>query len=89
MMLIALGVGGAWVSALDSLAPYKGIFVAVTILLLTYGFYAAYWRPRRTCSTGAACATCGTTRSVRIILWIAIVLAIAGLAFEQLEPLLG
>ena len=87
--LLALGVGGAWVSALDSLADYKWIFIAVTTLLLAYGFYAAYWKPRKQCSVGAACPTCGTSRSLRAVLWIATVLAIAGLIFERLEPLLN
>ncbi len=89
MLLIAFGVGGAWVSALDSLAPYKWIFIAATVLFLGYGFYAAYWKPIRSCPAGASCATCGTTRSVRVFLWIATALAIAGLVFERIEPMLG
>jgi mercuric ion transport protein len=87
MLLIVLGAGGAWVSALNSLAPYKWIFIAATVLFLGYGFYAAYWKPA--CSAGTSCAACGTTRSVRIFLWVATVLAIAGLVFEQIEPMLG
>jgi mercuric ion transport protein len=86
---LAIGVGGAWVSALDSLAAYKWIFIGITALLLAYGFYAAYWKPKKVCSVGADCPTCGTPRSLRVILWIATVLSIAGLAFEQLEPLLS
>ncbi len=89
MLLIVLGVGGAWVGPLDSLAPYKWIFIALTVLFLGYGFYAAYWKPMRNCPAGPSCATCGTTRSVRVVLWIATALAIAGIAFEQIEPMLG
>ena len=89
MLLIGLGAGGSWISSLDSLAPYKWLFIAATAGLLGYGFYAAYWTPKRRCAAGASCPSCGTPRSLRVLLWAATILAIAGLAFEQLEPLLG
>lgn len=75
-------------SALDSLAPYKWIFIASTAVLLGYGFYAVYWKPKRTCAAGAQCKTCQSNRPVRIALWVATVLAVGGIAFEQMEPYL-
>jgi mercuric ion transport protein len=84
--LMSVGVAGAWVSTLDSLAPFKWVFIGLTAGLLGYGFYAVYWKPRRSCSTGASCQVCGTSRSVRVGLWIATILAIGGIVFEQLEP---
>jgi mercuric ion transport protein len=86
--LLSVGVAGAWVSALDSLAPYKWVFISVTGALLAYGFYVAYWRPGRNCPAGASCTACGTSRSVRAGLWIATILAVGGLVFEQIEPYL-
>lgn len=88
--LLSLGVAGALVSALDALAPYKWIFIALTAAFLGYGFYAAYWRPKRRGATGTACevSVSGTDRSVRIGLWIATVLTICGLVFEHFESML-
>ena len=86
--LLSAGVAGAWMSALDALAPYKWIFVLLTATLLAYGFYAVYWKPRARCAAGAACKVCGSDRSIRIGLWIATILAIAGIVFEYFEPLL-
>jgi mercuric ion transport protein len=86
--LLSVGVAGAWVSTLDAMAPYKWIFIGLTAALLGYGFYAAYWKPRRTCAAGAACEMCGTSRPVRVGLWIATILAIGGIVFEQVEPYL-
>jgi mercuric ion transport protein len=86
--LLSVGVAGAWVSTLDALAPYKWIFIVLTVALLGYGFYLAYWKPRRTCAAGAACTTCGTSRSVRVGLWAATILALGGIVFEQVEPYL-
>lgn len=87
-VLFSAGVAGTWAGRLDALSPYKGIFIALAAALLGYGFYAAYWRPRRTCAAGASCDVCGTGRSARVGLWVATVLTIAGIVFEYLEPLL-
>lgn len=86
--LISVGVASVWVSALDSLAAYKWIFIAAAAALLGYGFYAAYSAPKRSCAAGANCKTCGSRRSVRLGLWVATILVVAGIAFEQLEPYL-
>lgn len=88
-ILLSLGIAGAWVGALDALAQYKRIFIAATAMLLGYGFYVVYWKPKRTCAAGSQCKTCRSNRSVRIALWIATVLALGGIAFEQVEPYLA
>jgi mercuric ion transport protein len=83
--LLSLGIAGAWVSTLEALAPYKWIFIGLTVALLGYGFYTVYWKSRSTCAAGPTCKVCGTSRSVRVGLWIATILAIGGIVFEQLE----
>ncbi len=85
-VLLSLGIAGAWVSALDYLTPYKWIFIVVTAALLGYGFYAVYWK--RTCAAGSGCKTCRSNRSIRIALWVGTILAVGGIAFEQVEPYL-
>jgi mercuric ion transport protein len=75
-VLLSLGVAGVWVSALDSLAPYKWIFTAAAALLLGYGFHAVYWKKRQ------------SSRPVRMALWIGAVLAVGSIGFEQLESYL-
>ena len=86
--LLSVGIAGAWVSALDSLAPYKWVFIAATVLLLGYAFYAVYWKAKPSCAAGPQCKTCRSSRPVRIALWIATILAIGGIVFEQLESFL-
>jgi mercuric ion transport protein len=87
-ILLSVGAAGVWVSALDSFAPYKWIFIALTAAFLGYGFYAVYWKPTHHCAAGAACADRGSPRSVRISLWVATILAIGGIVFEYFEPVL-
>lgn len=36
LVLVSLGVGGAWVGSLTALAPYRWIFVTVALVALTY-----------------------------------------------------
>ena len=87
MILVALGIGGAWVGRLEALAPFKWYFVAATTVLLGFGFYSVYFRSPR-CVAGPQCTACKTGRPVKVLLWTATVLAIAGLAFEKIETFL-
>ena len=88
LILFSLGIGGAWIGNLTALAPYKPIFVAGTAGLLGYGFYLVYWKPRRACAEGAACARPISSRLVQLALWMATVLVIAAFAFDYVAPLL-
>ena len=88
LILFSLGIGGAWIGNLTALAPYKPFFVAGTAGLLGYGFYLVYWKPRRACAAGAACARPIPSRLVQLALWIATVLVIAAFAFDYVAPLL-
>ena len=87
LVLFGLGIGGAWISNLTALAPYKPLFVTGTAGLLGYGFYLVYWKPRRICTDGAACARPISSRMVQLVLWIATVIVVAAFAFDYIAPL--
>ncbi len=88
LVLFSLGISGAWIGNLTALAPYKPLFVAGTAGLLGYGFYLVYWKPKRTCADGAACARPLPNRFVKLGLWTATVLVVAAFAFNYIAPLL-
>lgn len=88
LVLFSLGIGGAWIGNLTALAPYKPLFVGGTAGVLGYGFYLVYWKPRRACADGAACARAIPSRLVQLALWIATALVIAAFAFDYVAPLL-
>lgn len=86
--LLSVGIAGAWVGTLEMFSAYKWPLIGLAVALLGYGFYSAYIKPKRACAAGAAGEVCSSSRSVRVGLWIATVLTVAGIVFEQVEPLL-
>jgi mercuric ion transport protein len=88
LALAVLGVGGAWVGGHKSFIPYKPVFVIVAARLLAYGFYVAYWRRNKACAAGAASTSCRPSRSARVGLWVATILAATSVLFDYLEPCL-
>jgi mercuric ion transport protein len=87
LVLFGLGISGAWIANLTALAPYKPYFAAGTLVLLGYGFYLVYLRPRQACADGS-CARPMPNRVVKSSLWIATALVAAALAFDYVAPLL-
>ena len=61
-------------------------FILATAALLGYGFYVAYRKLPKSCAAGPACQACGSSRSLKVGLWIVTAVAIAGLVFERIEP---
>jgi len=90
LVLFSVGAGGAWIGNLTALAPYQPIFVAITLGFLGYGHYLVYWRAKKACADGAACARPLPNGVVKVALWSATALVVAALAFPYVAPsLLG
>ena len=88
LALFSLGVGGAWIGRLSALAPYQPIFIAITIMLLGYGYWLVYRKPKAACAEGVACARPLPNRIVKLGLWIATGLVLLALAWPYLLPLI-
>ena len=80
LVLLALGISGAWISYLTALEPYRPIFIGITLIFLGLAFRKLYLVPQQ-CAPGDACAVSATRRNQRIIFWIVTVLLIALLTF--------
>ncbi len=80
LVLLALGIGGAWISYLTALEPYRPIFIGITLVFLFLAFRKLYLIPRQ-CAPDATCAIPSTLRNQRIIFWSVSVLLIALLTF--------
>ncbi len=70
LVLLALGVGGAWVGNLTALEPFRPYLMALTFLFLGYAFYRIYRKPKaEECEPGSYCANPKSDRINKISLW--------------------
>jgi mercuric ion transport protein len=87
LALFMLGISGAWVGNLTTLAPYQPIFLAATAGFLGVGYYLVYRQPKVACADGT-CARPLPKRGVKAVLWAATALVLAAVAFDYLAPVL-
>lgn len=86
LVLLGLGVGGAWIGSLTALEPYRPIFIVLTLVFLGLAFRKLYLVPR-TCEPGTSCATPRSVTRQRSAFWIVSILLLGLLAVPWLAPL--
>ena len=86
LVLISLGVTGAWIGTFSALEPYKPIFAAVAIGFLAVGFWRTYRKTKIDCAEGSYCASPTSTRLTRVSLWVATVLVGSALTIDYWAP---
>src|SRR5258708_9964751 len=88
LVLLALGVSGAWIGSLTALEPYRPIFIGLTLLFLAFAFRRLYLA-RSVCSPGSACANPRTLNRQRLGFWIVTILLLGLIAVPWFAPLSG
>lgn len=86
LVLLALGVSGAWIANLTALEPYRPIFISVVLVFLGLTFRRLYLVPQ-TCEPGKPCAEPAHLRRQRLVFWVVSLLVVALLAFPWYAPL--
>ena len=86
LVLLALGVGGAWIGNLTAFEPYRPVFIGLTLLFLGLAFRKLYLVPQ-VCTPGTRCVGPQTTKRQRLIFWSVGVLLLGLLAVPWLAPL--
>ena len=87
LVLLTLGISGAWISQLTALEPYRTIFIGVMLVFLGLAFRQLYIVPAR-CALGEACANPRLQRRQRQVFWVVVVGLAALIAFPWYVPLL-
>lgn len=87
LVLVLLGVGGAWMSGLTALEPYRLYFLASTAVLLGAAFWQLYVRRRPACASGDACAKPPARRLTKSLLWTASLLFVLAASVNLWGPL--
>ncbi len=70
LLLVSLGISGAWIGQLTALSPYQPYFLGAALALLGAGFWQAYRRKPEVCAPGTICAKPAAGRLTKSILWI-------------------
>ena len=86
LVLLALGIGGAWIGNLTALEPYRPIFVGLTLVFLGLAYRQLYLLPR-SCAPGTPCAAPRTNSRQRLIFWLVAASLLALLAVPWFAPL--
>ncbi len=87
LLLVTLGVSGAWMSNLSVLAPYQTYFIIASLGFLGFAFWHVYRKPEQACEDGSYCATSQSDRVIKTVLWLATVLVCLALAVNFIVPL--
>ncbi|MDI3464523.1 MAG: hypothetical protein OJF50_003344 [Nitrospira sp.] len=61
LVLLALGISGAWISTLTALEPLRPVFIGLTLLFLGLSFRKVYLNPQA-CAPGIPCADSHTVK---------------------------
>jgi mercuric ion transport protein len=85
LMLITLGLSGAWISNLTVLEPYRPIFIGVALVALLYAG-RRIWRPAAACAPGEVCAVPQIKRPYKLLFGVVLALVLIAMAFPYIAP---
>ena len=86
LVLLGVGVGGAWIGSLTAFEPYRPVFIALTLLFLGLAFRKLYLVPQM-CAPGTACADPQALQRQRLLFWSVAAVLVALLAVPWVAPL--
>ena len=85
LVLLALGVSGAWIGNLTVLEPYRPAFIVVAAgALIVAG--RRIWRPQAACAPGETCAVPQVQRAQKFLFGVVVALVLIALVFPYLAP---
>lgn len=87
LILLAVGVSGAWIGNLTVLEPYRPIFIALVLLFLVLAYRQLYRAPAL-CDENRVCAVPAVRRRQRVIFWLVGITLLGVMVFPYLAPYL-
>jgi len=89
LIFLLLGIGGAWVSTLTDLAPYRMYFLVFAIISVGAGFISAYKKPSpKDCIPGTICINPASNFINKLLLWIAVLIIGSVIIYPHIVPLI-
>jgi mercuric ion transport protein len=85
LILLGLGISGAWIGTLTELEPARPYFIAATVAFLGLALRKLYLVPP-TCSAGSTCADPRILGRQRLTFWIVGLSTLGLLAVPEIAP---
>lgn len=86
LVLVTLGVSGAWIGNLTALEPYRPLFIGVALVAMVFAWRRIF-RPVEECQPGEVCAVPRVRVAYKVIFWLVSVLVLVALLFPYALPL--
>lgn len=86
LVLVMVGVSGAWIGNLTALEPYRPLFLGAALVAMFLA-YRRIFRPVQQCQPGEVCAMPQVRRGYRLMFWVVAALLLIASSFPYLLPL--
>lgn len=86
LVLVTLGVSGAWIGNLTALEPYRPLFI-VAALAAMFLAWRRIFRPPEACQPGEVCAIPRVQSAYKMVFGLVLVLVLIALVFPYFLPL--
>jgi mercuric ion transport protein len=85
LVLVSLGLSGAWIGNLTALEPFRPVFVGAALVALFFA-YRRIFRPAAECKPGEVCARPQAKRAYKVMFGVVAILVAVALAFPYIAP---
>lgn len=86
LILVTLGISGAWIANLRVLEPYRPLFIGVALVAMFLAWRRIF-RPVAACKPDDLCAVPQVRSSYKLIFWSVAALVLVAIGFPYLLPL--
>ncbi|WP_298219564.1 mercuric ion transporter MerT [Halothiobacillus sp.] len=88
LVLVMLGVSGAWIGNLAALEPFRPYFLGAALVALFFAWKKIYRAPAAAaCTPGSLCAMPQTNRIYKVLFWVVAVFVVLAMTFPYIAPL--
>ena len=90
VILFALGISGAWISNLVSLARYKPFFIVLSLVFVGTGFWMVYFKPNISIPKiqSTSCYRPFSEKTIKIMLWFSVIIILIVFLIPYAAPFL-
>jgi mercuric ion transport protein len=86
LILVTLGISGAWISNLAILEPYRPVFIGAALTAMVFA-YRRIFRPAQACKPGEICAVGRVNTAYKLLFGVVAALIVVALGFPYALPL--